>query len=344
MSNFDISIKLSGMKALAFEYIKGGWSVLCEFAEKRPIKANPVFTGFFAKVAEIALSQSKGRLTNAREVVFFPLLSDTQGYMDGMVLDRGSYTVKGFSRFFRQADYDIMFNSPRQARLDGSFEYRNKRSDANNTNQFMVIQKENAFKTSKKVEISNKHSSLTFAKGTKDDNFKLIEDTENLPEAPKVDLESIYPLRYVLSNGVWVPQVVFNFERFHKSMGGVPSPTKERPKGTEVFSHSAANASIAGTWNPVNALNRHPDKKFYNGVLKNNSASKGTDNKMDFKPGRVTRVQGSFYMPKHLKPLDETQDAQLETIDKTKQAYEASRVPKVKTSSAPFNPPRIIQK
>lgn len=272
----DLALKLSGLRPLAHERVENGWNVLVEFPEKRPKGKNPVYQGTFGMLAAISARGKESRLDNVRELVFFPDLKESSdGFMTGMTLDRGTHTVKGFSKFFKQAAYKEVFNSARQAKLDGGFIYREKLQDKDNDNEMMVIQK----------------------------------DTDGNP------LETVYPLRYVLIGGTWTPQVVYNLDRNHQVNGGIPSRVEPKKLGEIISTRSADNASIAGTWNPGNGINRNPGPK-----------------------GKY------LYMPEYLKgPEDRVETAQLAVIEETKEAYKAHKGYRSQVEQ-PFNPPRIVRK
>lgn len=309
----DLALKLSGMRSIAYEKVDKGWNVAIEFLEKRPKKANPVYQGELGQIVALAGRMSEGtRLDNVREIVFFPELKQpTEGFSEYQTVDRGSYTVKGFSKFFKQADYNEMFNSSRQAKLDGGFIYKMKKNDSDNDNDMMVIQKENASKNVRKIEQSAIHPE--FFKGTKDENFKLKADIENGPSPEKIDLETIYPMRYILKKGQWVPQVVHNLDTYHKPNSGIPSRTEPKKLGVIVPVVSGEGAGVSGAWSPANAVNRG-------------------------------KKSGFTYMPEYLKSTQEkVEEAQLGMIQEEKQAFEASKGVSVKMDS-PFNPPRIVKK
>lgn len=332
----DLTLKLSGMVALAYEFVGNGWNVLCKFNEKRPKGTNPAYAGNLGILANLINKQDDSKLTNVLEVVFFPALDkSTDGYEEHTVLDRGSYTVKGFSKFFRQAAYEEIKNSQRQARLDGSLIYKNKLSDALNDNDFQVIQKENAHKNVRKAEESLAHPG--YFKGTKDDNYKSIGDIENGPAPEKIDLESVYPMRYILKNNQWVPQVVFNHANYYKPLQGIPSRTEPKKLGNVVPVVSGEQASISGVWNPVNANN------FSTCGLRVN---KGKE--LEFFPGKIYK-----------KPIQqwsegfEEKETPLEQLKKDYEEFEQAELDKrvgkvrpikINIPSTSFNPPKIVQK
>jgi hypothetical protein len=222
----DRTLKLSGLRPIIHERVKGGWNVAIEFPEKRPKGTNPVYKGILGVALAIAEREAgegkKGRLTNVREIVFFPELKhDTSAYSPGEVLDQGSYTVSGFSRFFRQTEYEQMNNSLYWAKKVGSFTTPNKVSDENNSNQFLVIQK----------------------------------DSDGNP------LENTYPMRYMMVKGEWVPQVVYNLEVGRRALDGTPS--RVEPKkilGKIIPTVSGVNAGTSGAFDPINGRGSKPTK------------------------------------------------------------------------------------
>ncbi len=321
------------MIAIAYEFVGNGWNVLVKFNEKRPKGTNPVYKGSLGILATLINKRDDSRLTNVLEVVFFPLVDKaTNGYDEYTVIDRGSYTVKGFSKFFRQAQYEDIKNSKRQARLDGSTIYRNKLSDDKNDNDFLVIQKENALKNNRKVEESLAHPG--YFRGTKDDNYKVINDIENGPAPEKVDLESIYPLRYILKNNQWVPQLVFNFDSYHKPLSGIPSRTESKPLGKIIPVVSGERAGISGAWNPENANN------FSTCGLRVNAGKE-----LEFFPGKIYKKPIQAWV----KPYEE-KETPLEQLKKDYEEFEqaehdkrAGKVREIKISvpTNSFNPPKF---